>query len=89
MRAEAFSPKDLVLRAVFIAALYLAARLAGLREFTTFLSGTAPVTNLSWPWVAFLGMAYLILHFAFILLAPVLLIAAGLLAGWDAVLRRK
>jgi hypothetical protein len=89
LRAKAFSPKDLVLRAVFIAALYLAARLAGLHEFATFLSGTAPVTTLSWQWVAFLGMAYLIVHFAFLLLAPILLIAAALVAAWDALCRRR
>jgi hypothetical protein len=89
LRAEAFSPKDLVQRAVFIAVLYLAAHLAGLREFATFLSGTAPVTTLSWQWVAFLGAAYLIVYFAFILLAPMLLIAAALLAAWGALCRRR
>jgi len=88
LRAEALSPKDLVLRAAFIAALYLAAHLAGLREFTTFLSGTAPVTTLSWQCVSFLGAAYLLVYFAFILLAPMLLIAAALLAAWDALRRR-
>jgi hypothetical protein len=88
LRAEAFTPKDLVLRAAFIVVVYLAAHFAGLREFTTFLSGTAPVTTLSWQWVAFLGVAYLMAYFAFILLAPMLLLAAALLAAWEALSRR-
>jgi hypothetical protein len=34
---------------------------------------------MSWQWVAFLGTLYLLLYFAFILLVPVLLLAAAIL----------
>jgi hypothetical protein len=81
-RADFFSPKDFVVRAVFILVLFLIADLAGLREYTTFLSGTLPSATMSWSWVAFLGTFYLLLYFALILLVPILLLAAAFLAIW-------
>ena len=54
-----------------------------MREYTTFLSGTSANVNLSWHTASFLGLIHLLLYVAFILLAPILLIAAGLLAAWN------
>ena len=60
----------------------LGAHLAGLRPYTTVLSGSAPPSSVS-PFVASaLGCTYVILHFAAVVLAPILAIAAGLLAAW-------
>jgi hypothetical protein len=75
-RAEFFSAKDFVVRAVFLSALFLVVHAAGLREYTAFLSGTPAQPGLSWQAVAFLGAAYLLVYYAFILLVPILLIAA-------------
>jgi hypothetical protein len=82
-QAEAFSPEALVVRAATLAALYAVSCVAGLQEYTTFLSGTSPNVNLSWRTASTLGLIHLLLHFSFILLVPILLITAGLLAAWN------
>jgi hypothetical protein len=40
-KVGAFSPKAFIVRAVVFAALYGISRMAGLQEYTTFLSGTS------------------------------------------------
>ena len=82
-KAEAFSPSAFLVRAAILAALYAVSRALGLQEYTTFLSGTSPNVNLSWHTASTLGLIHLLLHFAFILLVPILLITAGLLAAWN------
>jgi hypothetical protein len=82
-RADFCSPKDFVRRALLIAVTFLAVHLAGLREFTSILTGTAGSTNLGWSACAFLGLAYIVAYLAFVLLAPSLLLAAGLLVLWE------
>jgi hypothetical protein len=77
--ARFFTPKDFVLRAGLIAVLFLVAHLAGLREFTTFISGTSARPEWGWPVVALLGTAYLLLYFGCILAVPVLLLGAAIL----------
>jgi len=73
---EFLSPTDLIARAIVLSALLGIAHLAGLREHTTFLSGTLADPAMGWGWAAFLGGIYLVLYFAFVLLVPVLLLAA-------------
>jgi len=85
-QAPAFSPAGFLLRAILIMVLYCASELLGLREYTTFLSGTSGNVSLSWRMASLLGLIHLLLYVGFILLAPILLIAAGLLAAWN---RRK
>ena len=82
-KAGAFSPTAFVVRAVIIAVCYCVSELAGLREYTTFLSGTSANLNVSWQTAATLGLLHLLLYVAFILLVPVSLITAGLLLLWD------
>jgi hypothetical protein len=82
-KADTFSPMGFVFRALLIAALYGTSELLGLREYTTFLSGTSANVNMSWQTASLLGVIHLLLHVGFILLVPVLLIAAGLLAAWN------
>jgi hypothetical protein len=74
------SPAGFLVGAALLAALYAVAHLAGLRAYTTFLSGSAPPDGVD-PFAATaLGLVYVALHFACVLGAPVLVIAAGLLA---------
>ena len=82
-KADAFSPTAFVARAIIITVCYCLSELAGLREYTTFLSGTSANLNVSWQTAATLGLIHLLLYVAFILLVPVSLIAAGLLLLWD------
>ena len=81
-KADAFSPTAFVARAIIIAVCYCLSELAGLREYTTFLSGTSANLNMSWQTGATLGLIHLLLYVAFILFVPVSLIAAGLLLLW-------
>ena len=83
-RADFCSSKDFVRRALLIAVTFLAVHLAGLREFTSILTGTAGSTKLGWGTCAFLGLTYIVAYLAFVLLVPSLLLASGLL-----VLRRR
>jgi hypothetical protein len=82
-KADAFSPTAFVARAAIIAACYCLSELIGLREYTTFLSGTSANLNVSWQTAATLGLIHLLLYVAFILLVPVSLITAGLLMLWN------
>lgn len=82
-KAGTFTPMGFVFRALIIIVLYGTSELLGLREYTTFLSGTSANVNLSWQTASLLGVIHLLLYVGFILLAPVLLIAAGLLAAWN------
>jgi hypothetical protein len=81
-KAKTFSPLGFVLRAILISLLFCTSELLGLREYTTFLSGTSGNMNLSWQMASLLGILHLLLYVGFILVVPILLIAAGLLAGW-------
>lgn len=75
-----FSPRGLVARALLLAAVYAACELAGWREATTFLSGSQ--TGASWSATVWKGVAFLLAYHGAVLLGPILLIAAGLLAAW-------
>ena len=79
--ADAFSPIAFAVRAVIISVLFGVSELLGLREYTTFLSGTSANLNVTWQTAATLGLIHLLLYVAFILLVPILLITAGLLAA--------
>jgi hypothetical protein len=61
--------------AAVIGVLYGLAQLAGLREDTAILSGTSPPGGAAG---AALGVGYLALHFAWVVGAPVLVLAAGI-----------
>ena len=81
-RAELFSPKDFVHRAVVLAVIFVAVHIAGLREYTCFLNGTAGSVELGRGLSALLGLAYVFAYLGFVLLVPILLLAAAILAGW-------
>jgi hypothetical protein len=70
-------------------ALFLIANLAGMRQFTSILNGTIGSTTLNWQTAAFLGAAYVFVYLAFVLGAPTMLIAAGILKLWQKVAAKK
>jgi hypothetical protein len=76
-RAEFFSPKDFVRRALVIVLAFAAVHLAGLREFTTILNGTIGSVEMGWGMSAVLGLTYIFVYLAFVLLVPTLLLAAA------------
>jgi hypothetical protein len=78
-RAESFSPLGFLARALVIAAVFLAVHLAGLRDYTSVLNGTVGPAAASWKTSAFFGIAYLVMYMAFVLLVPVLILAAAIL----------
>jgi hypothetical protein len=69
--------------AAFLTVLYIIVNLAGMREFTSVLNGTIGSTTLSWQTAAFLGAAYVFVYLAFILGAPILVLAALILKLWQ------
>jgi hypothetical protein len=75
--------------AAFLTVLYVMASLAGMREYTSVLNGTIGSTTLSWQTAAFLGAAYVFVYLAFILGAPILVLAALILKLWQRALAKK
>src|SRR5208282_3909504 len=71
-RAEFLSVRDLLQRAVAISVLFLAAHLAGLREFTSVLNGTIGSVAAGWKLSSFLALIYIFLYLAFVIVVPVL-----------------
>ena len=82
-RADFLSPRDLLRRSLVILVLFALAHLAGLREFTSIVNGTMGSLSLGWHLSVFLGLTYLLLYFAVVVLVPILWIAALLLTIWD------
>jgi hypothetical protein len=80
---EILTPKGLALRGIVLTALFLAAHLAGLRSFTSILCGMSSSAGGTASVTAFLGSVYVVLYLAAVSVAPILLIAAGLLFLWD------
>ena len=88
-RAEFLSAKDLLQRAAVISGLFLAVHLAGFQEFTGVLNGTIGSLTLGWKLSAFLAVIYIVFYLAFVILAPVLLLAAGILTIWQKCFRKE
>jgi hypothetical protein len=82
-RAEFLSARDLGQRAAAVTGLFLLAHLAGLREFTSVLNGTVGSTSVDARLGAFLAAVYVLLYLAFVILVPILILAALLLAAWQ------
>lgn len=82
-RLALISPAGFLAAAVSISALYALAHLAGLRAYTTILSGSAPPGGGDPGAATVLGLAYVALHFACVIGAPILVLAAGVLRGLE------
>ncbi len=73
------SPCGFVWAALVLCLLYAVCHALGWREYTSFLSGSAPVgerSNLA----LVLGIVYVLSYFGFVLLAPILALAAAIFA---------
>jgi hypothetical protein len=78
LKAPLFSAKGLATRAVIIASAFAIIHLLGWREHASFLSGTTGAAGTSLKVSAVLGMIYIASYFGFVLVTPILLIAAGI-----------
>ena len=74
-----FSAKGLVIRASVIAAVFLVCHAAGLREYTTVLSGTSPTGNTADKLSLAFAVLYALSYFGLVLAVPILLLAAAIL----------
>jgi hypothetical protein len=72
------SPRFLLELALVFALSHLLLKFFGLREYTTFLSGTMPEDSSIFG--VFLGALYVIVYFLYVVATPVLLIAAAISA---------
>ena len=75
------SPKGLLTRAALVGLVFLLCHAAGLREYTSVLSGTVPAGATRSVIALGLAALYLFSYFAFVLLAPVMLLASPILLG--------
>ena len=75
------SPIGLVIRALLLALFYGVCELAGGREHTTFLSGTAVSSDRDVMASVVYGATYLAAYFGFVLVTPILLLAAAILTA--------
>lgn len=87
VRADFLSPKYLILRALVLSLVFLIVHSCGLREYATFLSGTVPYPEVSMKLASFYGMLYIVCYIGLIVLVPILLLAAGILALGQKVLK--
>jgi len=87
-KPQFLSARGFVFCAVLIAFLYAIVTIAGLREYTSILSGTVGSVRFGWQISALLGFGYIFVYLAFVLLGPILLIAAVLLWSWQKLRRR-
>jgi hypothetical protein len=78
-RSEFLSPLYLIQWAVFIGFVFLLVELAGLREFTSILNGTVGSVARGWDFSIILAVIYIVTYLAFVVLVPILLLAAGIL----------
>jgi hypothetical protein len=70
-------------RAAAISVIFLLAHLAGFREYTGILNGTIGSLTLGWNLSAFLAVIYILFYLGFVVLVPVLVLAAILLTVWQ------
>ena len=85
IRADLFTPKGFLIRALLICLAFLVCHCAGLREYTTFLSGTTATTTFAWSVV--LGVTYIFLYLAFVIGVPILMLASAFLALYNRLFR--
>ena len=80
VRAPLLSPSGMLLRAMLIAVCFAIAHAAGLREYTSILSGTSASGAGPDIWSAALGVTYVALYFGFVLVVPIAVLGSAILA---------
>jgi hypothetical protein len=88
-RGTIASPLYLLEWATMLTILFVVVQLAGLREFTSVLNGTVGSTHLSWQTASFLGAAYIFVYLGFVIVVPILILAAGILKIWHRIVATK
>lgn len=83
------TPRPFLICAVVSGALFLLVHLAGLREYTAFLSGTPVAAATGMKTSAVYGMVYILFYLGFVVVAPILVLAAGILAAWQKFIRSR
>ena len=83
------TPGGFLVRAALVAVFFAACHFAGWREHTTFLSGTPASAGGSANTSVVLGVVYMAGYFGFVLLAPILVLAAGLLFAFERLASRR
>jgi hypothetical protein len=83
LAGEFFSAKYFFVRALVLVALFLVAHLLGLREYTTFLSGTTGNPAVSMETSSLYGLIYILLYLGCVVLAPILALSAAFLMLWQ------
>jgi len=76
-------------RAGAISVMFLLVHLAGFREFTSVLNGTIGSVAAGWNLSAFLAVIYILLYLAFVILVPILVLAAMILTIWQQYIQKK
>jgi hypothetical protein len=79
---KTFSPLGFLSWALLLTLFHVVCHAYGLREHTTFISGTAASEGVESSAVR--GLVYMISYFGFALAAPILVIASGIFAGLKA-----
>jgi len=69
--------------------MFIIARLAGLREFTSVLNGTIGSTSMDWKTAAFLGVSYVFIYLGVVIVVPVLVLGALILKIWQRMVPTK
>jgi hypothetical protein len=86
-KEEFFSAKFFLIRAAVLAGLFLVVQLAGLREYTTFLSGTTDNPGMSIEHSELLGVIYILMYLGCVVIAPIFLLTGGMLMLWKKTLK--
>ncbi|MBI1785669.1 hypothetical protein HYR69_11050 [Candidatus Sumerlaeota bacterium] len=81
-----YTPKGLLLRAGILLLLFAAGHLAGWREGASLISGTLPEGDRGNTLAIAEGIYYILSYFAAVLAAPILILAAGIMAVIGSVL---
>src|SRR5262245_16445609 len=88
-RSPIISPAGLAARALLIVIAFLILQAAGLREYTSFISGTSPTGDPLTTWPLVLGGVYLLTFLAGIVMVPTFLLGAVFLWCLQRLMRKR
>jgi hypothetical protein len=88
-RGDFFSARFFLRHGLLLVCLFVVAQLAGLREHTTFLTGTSGSPDVSVETSAIYGLIYILTYLCCVVVAPIFLLTAGLLVLWQKFQQRK
>ena len=82
-------PQGFLIRAALIGVFFVIVHVADLREHTTFLTGTPADAATSLNQTILFGVVYLVAYFSVVIVAPILVLAAGIFAWANLLLAKK